>query len=282
MAGEIPVSVIVPSDSKTGDQALGDTRASLQDQRLRDLEVIEIAAEAPADRNRNAGLDRARGHFVVFLDAGDRLAPWALAAWAEAMLRHGADMGVSRLVMGLSGGKPHPGLHGPAPKADGPTLLPVTPDLATALHAHPSAKIFRRAFLAAHGLRFPPGPLSSWDLTLRAAMAAERLLYLPSPGALVATRPETRRLWRAAPAFADLAAALAALPDTGNPRRLFARALWEKLNYAEFETESDKSAFLDAAAAHARAQGFDSGDAPLDPYIGPRIRKILGIASPPP
>ncbi len=283
MAGRMPVSVIVPVGPATEPQALADTRDSLAQQRLRDIEVIEVAEDAPPDENRNAGLARATGEYVVFLDVGDRLRPWALSVWVEAMIRHGADMGVSGFAMGLGQGKPHAGWHvPPEPAGDGPAEVEITPERALDLHAHPSAKIFRRAFLAEHGLRFPPGPLSSWDLTLRAALAAGSVLWLPTPGAAIATRSATRALWRAAPPFADLAAALAALPDAGNPRRLLARALWEKLNFAEFETVQAQNAFVEAARAYATAQGYATLDTPLDPYIGPRIRTLLGLPEAPP
>ena len=66
------------------------------------------------------------------------------------------------------------------------------------------------SFAEMKAIRFPPEPLGAWAVTLAAAQAAKTALWFPAPGVRIATQPETRRLWRAAPPFEALAEALAA------------------------------------------------------------------------
>ena len=296
MAGTPPLSVVIPSDGAPG--PLADTLRSLAASRFPDFELLIIGDGAPPPLEtppafgtfpctelraegvsgaRNAGLDGARGDLVLFLDAGDKVEPWALGAWVEGMLREAADFGAAGFRMG-GAETPHTGFHDaprPLPEA-GPVALPQ--GAATRLHAHPSAKIFRRAFLLAEAIRFPPEPLGAWAVTLAAAQAAKTALWFPAPGVRIATQPETRRLWRAAPPFEALAEALAAMGqglDHAARRRLFARAIWERLNFAQFPDQAATDSFVAQARAHAKAMGYGAPETELDPYIGPRIHAIL-------
>jgi hypothetical protein len=249
--------------------------------------LCDPPAEAGVAAARNAGAAAGQGDYVVFLDAGDLLQPGTLSGWVEGMIRNAADLGLSRFRMGTPEAAPHSGLHDPRGIEDrlvqGP--LDPDPDLALRLHAHPSARIFRRAFLTAAGIRFPPEPLSSWTVTLCAALAARRWVYFPAPGVQLATRPETRRLWRAPVPPDTLAAALealfAAVPagrlPAGWQRRLAARAIWEKLNFADFPDAEAERRFARDMRAHSARWAARYGDwaGPLDPYIGPRVLAVL-------
>ncbi|MEM1430663.1 MAG: glycosyltransferase [Pseudomonadota bacterium] len=249
---------------------------------------------------RNRGLDAATGLFTVFLDAGDWYGPGALWLGVEALLRENADFGVMRFAKGH--GDLHPGTHdGRDPFGDrwpaetGPRdrdwleLLEgrarrIPPQRVPLLHAHPSAKIFRTAFLRAAGVYFPEEPLSAWAVTLHAAFAAPRSVAIAPVGVFLSDSPIDRRLWRrkAAPeALHDALMDLAPMLDAHLPRddwypRLLARALWEKARFADFPTGEAKIAFLQEARAMVQRTCPDiSPEGRVDPYIDQGIRDLF-------
>lgn len=259
-----------------------------------------LRAEAAVAAARNAGLAAAQGRFTLFLDAGDGLVPDALAVWLETMLRlgpqdralpgggPGADLGVARFCFGSATGPLHGGWHDPRGHetlagTTGP--LPCDPALALRLHAHPSAKLFRTAFLREAGLAFRPGPLSSWQFLAQAMAAAGSALHLARAQTVIGEAPGARQFWsapvpaaRLAAAVTDLGAALAgqgaALPP-GWQGRLFARAVWEKLYFARHGSAAGAEDFAAAAHALAAEGGMALAGAEADPYLGPRVTALL-------
>jgi len=324
LRGRLPVSVVIPSNGNVA--ALTQTLDSLAYQSLKEAEILVVLDDAAAGQRaavfsavagfdgvsvltgsddpgvagaRNRGLDAARGQTLVFLDAGDTLPPEALNIWFSRMHQTGAECGFARFITG-DNSDPHSGLHDHTALPDGfdapDGFAPRARD-AVFIHAHPSAKIFDRAFLNQHKLRFAPEPLSSWDMLLAVMARASRAVYLQHPPARIADRPETRQLWRAPVALDDLVRALNHMrqraesdPDWGNEldtdldigaltppdyTRLFVRAIWEKINFADFPDEATRQAFQVAARQHCKT--LPPPHAPLDPYIDARLRSILGL-----
>jgi GT2 family glycosyltransferase len=72
--------ILVGADDPVGAVA---TRASIDRQRYLDREVIECNSNADPASQRARAIERARGEFLVFVDAGDVLHPDALARIAE-------------------------------------------------------------------------------------------------------------------------------------------------------------------------------------------------------
>ena len=167
------VSVIVPVFNPGG--RIDACIASLLRQSMRDVELIfvddgstdgtparldELAARHPQvrvehipnsgwpGRPRNVGLELASGDFVYFVDNDDWIADGCLARLHATALQDDADIVIGKVV---GHGKAVPralferNLHGVG--FDSPLLLGL-------LTPH---KLFRRAFLNAHGLRFPEG-----------------------------------------------------------------------------------------------------------------------------
>ena len=232
---------------------------------------------------RNRGLAATQADFVVFLDAGDVLLSETLGAWLEAMMARNADMGFSGWRIGSAEGQIHGGVHDQSPFADaGPGL---GPQAALALHAMPSAKMFRRGFLLDHAISFPPHALQSWHVTLQAA-AGGHCLRLPGAGMVQGEAPAARSFWRApAPKPAELAVAVdavvAGLPqgwlDREGELRLLARALWERLNFATFASPVEKSDWGWEAKTHwqGRSIGVMNTSRCFDPYMSKAFRNFM-------
>lgn len=304
--GLVPVSVIIPSDGNIA--ALHTTLTSLANQNLREVEILVALDAAATDQRdavlacaaqteavsvltstgagtgvaatRNRGLDAARGQAVVFLDAGDRLPPQALISWHNRLFKAGGDGADCGFAGFLMGGVAHSGLHDRAALSvgfDDEGGFEPTPQDGVYIHPHPSAKIYRRAFLLDHGLRFPPEPLSSWYMLMAALSQAQRAVYLTGPAARISNQPEHRRLWRHPDTLAALLGALERLEtvSAGNQTRLFVRAVWEKINFADFPDAPSRELFQSAARQHVA--GLQDAGATLDPFIGDYLRHLLGL-----
>lgn len=266
-------------------------------------------------RARNRGLDAAQGYFVMFLDAGDLPHPHALGMAVDAMLRYGPQLGSSpdgMLDMGADmgffpflpdpNGPAHCGLH----DIEGMQAhliagaFAITGETAMRLHPLPSAKIFRRAFLQNEGLRFVGHELQSWQFTLEAALTARTVVHVPITMLTLDGLVGHRHFWSAPSGAAGLSTALDAVIAAtqtaagrdGRPlpagwqHRLFARVIWEKLNFSLHPSPERAAQYAENFARDmhselarrnllAEPQSEDQPGVRLDPYIGPRVRKIM-------
>jgi len=116
---------------------------------------------------RNRGLDASRGAYVLFMDADDYLAPHTLRRLHAFAVQHASDVVVPRLT-GVGGRR----------TSDRPWAR-TTPDadLRRVFLTLSPQKLFRRAFLAEHDLRFPEGRVRLEDgiFLARAYLLADRV-----------------------------------------------------------------------------------------------------------
>jgi glycosyltransferase involved in cell wall biosynthesis len=113
------------------------------------LTVHHIAASGGPALPRNVGIDQARGRYIQFVDSDDTLAPRALERQLEIADSSDADVVVGKLSSDFRGVW-HPLFRR---TVTGKTLAdyPLIQNLTV-------CKMFRREFLAEHGVRFPEGP----------------------------------------------------------------------------------------------------------------------------
>ncbi|MFE4171089.1 glycosyltransferase family 2 protein [Streptomyces sp. NPDC056909] len=167
------ISVVLPT-AGADPAAVESTLASLTAQTLpaRDVEVIQVAGTTPGTEPRDAGADTATGSYVIFMEPGDRLTADALERMYAYGIEHDAD-----IVAGKPAAKGRP-----VPRElfvrDRPRATLAKDPLADSLTPD---KLFDRAFLTEHGIRFTEDrPLAGQAFTAEATLRAGRTAVLGS------------------------------------------------------------------------------------------------------
>lgn len=135
------------------------------------LTVLHQEASGGAGKPRNAGLDRATGDYVFFLDSDDRLGTEALLRLTRMAEKCGSDIVYGRIV-GADGRAAPVELRTTSEKVsvfDSPVYWSLA-----------AFKLFRRSFIEKHGLRFVEGRLLAEDLPfgISALLRAETVSVL--------------------------------------------------------------------------------------------------------
>lgn len=244
----------------------------------------------------NAGLRAARGLYVNFLVAGDTLTEMALHDWVDGLLTSQADFAVSVFRLGLKGKDYHSSFY----QDDTVSLdqmaaaaFTFSPEAAIALDGQVSPKLYRRAFLTETGLQFGTGALPGWTLALHAALLAKKAAYFRHSGCNVNQssaaqaqyqpphqgRAGFRQVLRSFDQLAlDLNPTMVARLPKGWQRRLFARALRQRMAQLKPPCRNLKLALLSASATWvAFRRGLTREQTPLDPGEGRRIATLLSI-----
>ncbi|WP_214108377.1 glycosyltransferase family 2 protein [Acrocarpospora catenulata] len=134
------------------------------------IRVLHLERSGSPLPGRNLALSTARGAYVFFMNAHDRLEPGALAKMYDKAMETDADVLVGRLAWG------GPPLAVFARSRDRADLL--RDRLLTVPTAH---KLFRRDFLDDRQLRFGELPLAEYAFVLRAYLAAKVVAILAEP-----------------------------------------------------------------------------------------------------
>jgi len=123
-------------------------------ERHRTLRVVHQEYSGWPGRPRNVGLAASRGDYVFFADSDDCLAPDALRRMYDFAVRHGSDIVVPKVVP-LDGSRRTNQAVWRRTQVDA--------ELTRVIQTLGPWKLFRRAFLAEHDLRFPEGKVRLED-----------------------------------------------------------------------------------------------------------------------
>ncbi|MEU5741220.1 bifunctional glycosyltransferase family 2 protein/CDP-glycerol:glycerophosphate glycerophosphotransferase [Streptomyces tendae] len=171
--------IAVDDASPDGCAAILDAYAD-RDERLR---VVHLAANRGLGGARRAGLERATGDYVWFVDGDDRLMDGAVEAVAERLAQVRPDVLVTDFVRGYPDGRVEPNtwrrqIADPPPPevftlAEKPQLLSMIMSVWN--------KVVRREYLLTLGVEFGDGYYEDISVTYPLLLAAERISYLDRP-----------------------------------------------------------------------------------------------------
>ncbi len=218
---EVALEVIAVDDaSPDGCGELLDQRAAADGR----LSVLHLDTTGGPGNARNAGLARATGQYVWFVDGDDLLPPGAVAAVAARLEATGPDLLLIDYAERYPDGSTRPSTGGPllsgAPA--GVFTLAAAPQLVD-LTMTAWSRLFRRDFLIGLDEPFRPGihediPVTSAALFAGRLVALDRVCYLyrrSRPGSFMATTSE--RHWAVFGAYEEVLARLDELAAAGDP-----------------------------------------------------------------
>ncbi|RII19845.1 CDP-glycerol:poly(glycerophosphate) glycerophosphotransferase [Streptomyces sp. YIM 130001] len=141
---------------------------------------VHLTENVGLGRARNAGIDRASGDYLIFLDGDDTLAPGALDAVADRLKETGTpDVLVYDYAREYWTGERVRNRMALQLTEDGPATFTLTdrPGLLKVLMVAWN-KTLRRDFVERHGFRFPPGYYEDTPWTYPALLSAESIAVL--------------------------------------------------------------------------------------------------------
>ncbi|MFE2262794.1 bifunctional glycosyltransferase/CDP-glycerol:glycerophosphate glycerophosphotransferase [Streptomyces griseosporeus] len=162
--------------SPDGSGAIFDEYAA-KDSRVRVIHLTENVGLGPA---RNAGLEQARGDYVLFLDSDDTLSEGALSAIAARLEATGdPDVLVYDYARTYWDGRIQPNNRAELLKQEGPDVFRLAdrPRLLELLQIVWN-KAYRREFVERWGFTFPPGYYEDAPWTFSTLISAERIAVL--------------------------------------------------------------------------------------------------------
>jgi CDP-glycerol glycerophosphotransferase len=187
--GDTALEVVAVDDhSPDGCGAILDEYAR-RDPRVR---VVHLATNVGLGRARNAGLERARGSYVWFVDGDDWLPPGTLPVVRGRLAATRPDVLVLDHVEVWPDGRVRPTSSGPVLRSvAAPLRLAQRPELlGLALATSACTKVIRRDLLEEIDLRFPPGWYEDCAYTYPLLLAARRIDALDRVGYCYRRRPE--------------------------------------------------------------------------------------------
>ncbi|MGW0764277.1 bifunctional glycosyltransferase/CDP-glycerol:glycerophosphate glycerophosphotransferase [Streptomyces sp. NPDC002676] len=144
------------------------------------VHVIHLTENVGLGRARNAGLEKATGDYVLFLDSDDTLSDGALKAIADRLDATGdPEILVYDYARTYWDGRVRPNQRADLLRGEGPDVFSLAdrPQLLELLQIVWN-KAYRRDFVARQGLTFPPGYYEDAPWTFCSLISAERIALL--------------------------------------------------------------------------------------------------------
>ncbi|GAA2636250.1 bifunctional glycosyltransferase/CDP-glycerol:glycerophosphate glycerophosphotransferase [Streptomyces axinellae] len=230
------------------------------------VRALHLPVNGGLGRARNAGVESARGDYLLFLDSDDSYLPGALAAIDRQLRACGdPDLLVFDHQRSYWWGKAEPSVFGDQLAGPGTRTFTVAerPELLTLFHVAWN-KAYRRAFYRREGLGFEPGLYEDAPLSHEAMVCARSIGCLPRvcvdyrqryQGAI--TRSPGREHFDIFPQYASLFAFVARRPELAAHRAVLFERMVSHLVFCLRRRDrvrpADRRAYFRQAARHYRA-----------------------------
>ncbi len=257
--------ILVDDGSDDGTERLVDELAAAHDR----VRVIHLPASGGPGGPRNSGIEAAHGEYVYFLDDDDWLGEEALERMYAAAVRNDSDIVIGKMV-GHGRSVPRLMFRESRDQADvlGDNLLGI-------LTPH---KMFRRAFIDKHGIRYPEGPVRLEDhrFVLKAYFRADTIsvvadypccYWIKRDGSYSRKRPDPAHYYAALREVLDIVDEH--VPPGEERDRYYAH--WYRSKVLK---RLGEAGFLDAPAGYRRAV-YDEVRRLAEERFGPGVDTVL-------